>query len=230
MEEKIEKRIENSSKIIEENIIGIVKEPLSQACEAVCRMEEMLSKFNSSTSNNILYVTEWLHNLQDYSECYDLIQLLLEKICNFGDRLSTSSMSSEIENKVHLGSGFYCTNAGFAAMKAAKNDCDWAAVLLIGVFGEDAKLMRIYPRKEGLKKFPLGFLMLAQNLFRERLKNDNYEGDIDQMIKSLPAYLSDRALDLGGERSTSSRAKHSKKYKYKNISQRSIKISDFTKN
>lgn len=49
MEEKIEERIENSSKIIEENIIGIVKEPLSQACEAVCRMEEMLSKFNSST-------------------------------------------------------------------------------------------------------------------------------------------------------------------------------------
>ncbi|XP_067206763.1 uncharacterized protein [Linepithema humile] len=223
MEEKIEERIENSSKIIEENIIGIVKEPLSQACEAVCRMEEMLSKFNSNTSNNILYVTEWLHNSQDYSECYDLIQLLLEKICNFGDRLSTSSMSSEIENKVHLGSGFYCTNAGFAAMKAAKNDCDWAAALLIGVFGEDAKLMRIYPRKEGLKKFPLGFLMLAQNLFRERLKNDNYEGDIDQMIKSLPAYLSDRALDLGGGRSTSSRAKHSKKYKYKNISQRTEK-------
>nr|XP_012222528.1 PREDICTED: uncharacterized protein LOC105672269 isoform X2 [Linepithema humile] len=108
-------------------------------------------------------------------------------------------------------------------MKAAKNDCDWAAALLIGVFGEDAKLMRIYPRKEGLKKFPLGFLMLAQNLFRERLKNDNYEGDIDQMIKSLPAYLSDRALDLGGGRSTSSRAKHSKKYKYKNISQRTEK-------
>ncbi|XP_067203692.1 uncharacterized protein [Linepithema humile] len=181
MEEKIEERIENSSKIIEENIIGIVKEPLSQACEAVCRMEEML-----------------------------------KKICNFGDRLSTSSMSSEIENKVHLGSGFYCTNAGFAAIKAAKNDCDWAAALLIGVFGENAKLMRIYPRKEGLKKFPLGFLMLAQSkysivmkeilsfsyyylslvfyfidLFRERLKNDNYEGDIDQMIKLLPAYLSD---------------------------------------
>lgn len=96
-------------------------------------------------------------------------------------------MSSEIENKVvnffvviflqnilqliilfyqvHLGSGFYCTNAGFAAMKAAKNYCDWAAALLVGVFGEDAKLMRIYPRKEGLKKFPLGFLMLAQSKY-----------------------------------------------------------------
>lgn len=59
MEEKIEERIENSSKIIEENIIEVVREPLSQACEAVCRMEEMLSKFNSSISNNILYVTEF---------------------------------------------------------------------------------------------------------------------------------------------------------------------------
>ncbi|XP_067210613.1 uncharacterized protein [Linepithema humile] len=177
--------------------------------------ERQQNAFSSITAYREKAV-KWLHNSQDYSECYDLIQLLLEKICNFGDRLSTSSMSSEIENKVHLGSGFYCTNAGFAAIKAAKNDCDWAAALLIGVFGENAKLMRIYPRKEGLKKFPLGFLMLAQSkysivmkeilsfsyyylslvfyfidLFRERLKNDNYEGDIDQMIKLLPAYLSD---------------------------------------
>lgn len=49
-------------------------------------------------------------------------------------------------------------------MKAAKSDSDWAIALLVGVFGEDAKLMRIYPRKQGLKKFPLGFLMLAQGI------------------------------------------------------------------
>ncbi|XP_067203445.1 uncharacterized protein [Linepithema humile] len=99
----------------------------------------MLGALLSTNCVYWVYRIEWLHNSQDYSECYDLIQLLLEKICNFGDRLSTSSMSSEIENQVYLGSGFYCTNAGFAAMKAAKNDCDWAAALLIGVFGEDAK-------------------------------------------------------------------------------------------
>lgn len=68
------------------------------------------------------------------------------------------------------------------------------------------------------------------DLLRERLKNENYEGDIDKIVKSLPAYLSDRALDLGGGGSTSSRAKRLKKYKDKNILQRSIKISDFTKN
>ncbi|XP_029664709.1 uncharacterized protein LOC115236412 [Formica exsecta] len=128
-------------------------------------------------------------------------------------------MSSETENKVHLGSGFYCTHAGFTAMEAAKNDCDWAVALLVGVFGKDAKLMRVYPRKQGLKNFPLGFLMLAQNLYRERLKHGNYEGDIDGMVKSLPAYLSDRALDFGG-RSISSRAKRSKKSKNNNILQK----------
>lgn len=50
-------------------------------------------------------------------------------------------------------------------MKIAKNDCDWTVALLVGVFGEDAKLMRVYPRKSGLKKFPLGFLMLAQSKY-----------------------------------------------------------------
>lgn len=78
--------------------------------------------------------------------------------------------------------------------------------------------------------YKLSLVFYFIDLLREQLKNENYEGDIDQMVKSLPAYLSDRALDLGGGRSTSSRAKHSKKYKDKNILQRSIKISDFTKN
>jgi hypothetical protein len=50
-------------------------------------------------------------------------------------------------------------------METAKNDCDWAVALLVGVFGEDAKLMRVYPRKPELKKFPLGFLMLAQGKY-----------------------------------------------------------------
>jgi len=52
-----------------------------------------------------------------------------------------------------------------SAMKAAKNDSDWAIALLVGVFGEDAKLIRVYPRKQGLKKFPLGFLILAQSIY-----------------------------------------------------------------
>jgi len=50
-------------------------------------------------------------------------------------------------------------------MKKAKSDCDWCIALLIGVFGDDAKLMRVYPRKSGLKKFPLAFLMLAQSKY-----------------------------------------------------------------
>lgn len=50
-------------------------------------------------------------------------------------------------------------------MEAAKNDCDWAVALLVGVFDEEAKLMRVYPRKQELKKFPLGFLMLAQSKY-----------------------------------------------------------------
>ncbi|XP_024878855.1 uncharacterized protein LOC112459121 [Temnothorax curvispinosus] len=119
-------------------------------------------------------------------------------------------MSSETDS-VHLGSGFYCTQAGFTAMETAKNDCDWTVALLVGVFGEDAKLMRVYPRKPGLKKFPLGFLMLAQNLYRQRLKDSNYEADIDEAVKSLPAYLADRALDLEGGRNITSRAKRFKK-------------------
>lgn len=123
-------------------------------------------------------------------------------------------------------------------MEEAKNDCDWAIALLVRVFGEDAKLMRMYPRKQGLKKFPLSFLMLAQSkysiidklrcsffllniylffvfidLYRERLKHNDCEDDIDEMVKSLPAYLSDRALDLGGGRGTSSREKRSSKRK-----------------
>lgn len=78
--------------------------------------------------------------------------------------------------------------------------------------------------------YKLSLIFYFIDLLRERLKNENYEGDIDQMVKSLPAYLLDRALDLGGGKSTSSRAKRLKKYKDKNILQRSIKISDFTKN
>jgi len=52
-------------------------------------------------------------------------------------------------------------------------------------------------------------------LYRQRLEDAHYEGNIDEMIKSLPAYLSDRALDLGGGRSISSRIKRFKKCKYR---------------
>lgn len=114
--------------------------------------------------------------------------IFAEKICCKGDKHSTSSvMSSETENKVvylsfivifyikHFAINFYfvrfilgvvfTTRADFTAMETAKNDCDWTVALLVGVFGEDAKLMRVYPRKPGLKKFPFGFLMLAQSKY-----------------------------------------------------------------
>lgn len=47
--------------------------------------------------------------------------------------------------------------------------------------------------------------------YKERLIRNKYEGDIDKIIKALPAYLSDRALDLTGGRGTASRAKRLKK-------------------
>jgi len=49
------------------------------------------------------------------------------------------------------------------------------------------------------------------------LEDAQYKGDIDEMVKSLPAYLSDRALDLGGGRNTSSHTKRFKKCKYRSM-------------
>lgn len=71
----MEEKIENRSKIIEEKMVEIVKKQLSLACEnAVSKMEEILSKFNSNISDNVQYemITEWL-NSQDNSEFYELI-------------------------------------------------------------------------------------------------------------------------------------------------------------
>lgn len=56
-------------------------------------------------------------------------------------------------------------------------------------------------------------LILFLDLFRERLKETDCDGDIDEMVKQLPAYLADRALDLAGGRGISQRARRSKKYK-----------------
>lgn len=62
-------------------------------------------------------------------------------------------------------------------------------------------------------------------MYRQRLKDGDYEGNIDEGVKSLPAYLADRALDLGEGKSIVSRAKHFKKSKNNNyISQRSVLI------
>lgn len=49
------------------------------------------------------------------------------------------------------------------------------------------------------------------------------------MVKSLPAYLADRALDLGGGRSISSRAKRFKRCKNSPKLQKSVLILAFTK-
>ncbi|XP_018397246.1 PREDICTED: uncharacterized protein LOC108775393 [Cyphomyrmex costatus] len=111
-------------------------------------------------------------------------------------------------------------------MDIAKNDCDWAIALLIGVFGENAKLMRVYPRKSELQKFPLTFLVLAQTLYRERLKQKKYEGDIEKKVKSLPAYLSDRALDLAEARGTTSHKRLQKDKNKDNISKRQRKETE----
>lgn len=71
-------------------------------------------------------------------------------------------------------------------MKTAKNDCDWAVALLVGVFGENAKLMRVYPRKQRLKKFPFGFLMLAQSTYFIIM---NYYGESVLFVNSFICFV-----------------------------------------
>ncbi|XP_011859187.1 PREDICTED: uncharacterized protein LOC105556707 [Vollenhovia emeryi] len=123
--------------------------------KVVQKIEEKMEKSNKMMEEKFIeIVKEQL--TQAYEKTVFKMEEVMERICSNIDKHSTSSIiSSETENKVHLGSGYYCTQASFITMKRAKNDCDWTVTLLVGVFGEDAKLMRVYPRKPGLKKFPL---------------------------------------------------------------------------
>lgn len=69
---------------ISKTISKIVTEQISQVYDnTLLKMEEVLGKFYSSTSDNIQYVTEWLNNSQHDSNFYNLIHLQLGKYSFF---------------------------------------------------------------------------------------------------------------------------------------------------
>lgn len=60
--QKIEEKMENRSKMIEEKMVETIKEQLSQACEnATSKIEEILNKFHLNISHNVRYefITKW---------------------------------------------------------------------------------------------------------------------------------------------------------------------------
>lgn len=68
--QKMEDKIEKTSKIMEEKIIEIVKQQVSQAYEkTIFKMEEVMGKcyFLKHFRVNVQYVTEWVNNSQDKS-------------------------------------------------------------------------------------------------------------------------------------------------------------------
>jgi len=74
--QRMEKKIEKTSKMIEENMSEIVKEAYKNT---VSKMEQVLGQFPSSILNNVQFVTEWLNNTRDNSEFHELAQLSLSE-------------------------------------------------------------------------------------------------------------------------------------------------------
>ncbi|XP_046408154.1 uncharacterized protein LOC124172726 [Ischnura elegans] len=121
------------------------------------------------------------------------------------DRGTGNNPAMDIEEKVHLGGGIFCSESAYNSMQTAEEDRNWAISLLVGVFGEeDAKKMRVYPRKKGLIPFSLTFLTVAKAMYRERMiKMGKFAANdvaLEQKVKKLPSYLADRSLDLNGPR------------------------------
>jgi len=74
--QRMEEKIEKTSKMIEENMSEIVKEAYKNT---VSKMEQVLGQFPSSILNNVQFVTEWLNNTRDNSEFHELAQLSLSE-------------------------------------------------------------------------------------------------------------------------------------------------------
>jgi len=73
--QRMEEKIEKTSKMIEENS-EIVKEAYKNT---VLKMEQVLGQFPSSILDNVQFVTEWLNNARDNSEFHELAQLTLSE-------------------------------------------------------------------------------------------------------------------------------------------------------
>ncbi|XP_046405876.1 uncharacterized protein LOC124170868 [Ischnura elegans] len=90
--------------------------------------------------------------------------------------VTESSTQGVADDKVSLGEGIFCLLSSWKAMES-KCVADWCVAILHGVFGEEAKLYRVQPRKtsQNLRPFPKAFLEVAKVHFKSFLVNINYQ-------------------------------------------------------
>ncbi|XP_067217133.1 putative leucine-rich repeat-containing protein DDB_G0290503 [Linepithema humile] len=121
-----------------------------------------------------------------------------------------SEDTSESEEKVHLGEGIMCSKYAHQILSTVKEHSDWAVALLIGVYGDNARNMRYgKPRSSNLQSFSRYFVNVAKYHYRKWLESltiGNTEdrkyssAQIEDLINSLPTYLSKRCIDMNGPR------------------------------
>ncbi|XP_046408514.1 uncharacterized protein LOC124173031 [Ischnura elegans] len=107
------------------------------------------------------------------------------------------------DDKVSLGEGIFCLLSSWKAMKESKCTADWCVAILRGVFGEEAKLYLVQPRKtsHNLRPFPKAFLEVAKVHYKSFLVKIQYDPPtMEKALHKLPGVLANRATDMNGRR------------------------------
>ncbi|XP_011861250.1 PREDICTED: uncharacterized protein LOC105558272 [Vollenhovia emeryi] len=170
LEERLKKNLENTIKMVE-NVVG---ESVNQLDQKISNIENMMTIHLPSTTP------------------------------------TSSSVTSELEEKINLGEGIMCSKYAHQLLNTVKEHSDWAVALLTGVYGDKAQKMRYgTPRSPDLESFSRSFVNIAKYHYRKWLENltiGNTEDckysfvQVEELINSLPTYLSKRYIDMNGPR------------------------------
>ncbi|XP_036144585.1 uncharacterized protein LOC118646245 [Monomorium pharaonis] len=103
-----------------------------------------------------------------------------------------------------------CSKYAYQNLNTVKEHSDWAITLLIGVYGDKARKMRYKkPQSPDLESFSNSFVNVAKYYYRNWLENLTIENtedrkyssaQVEDLVNSLPAYLSKRCIDMNGSR------------------------------